>query len=132
MMQMEAGANWLVPFLRVMVFVASQRKFRHGTRLVPLCGTTMYLVEQVSGGKTLHRSQAVSLSLQAPGVCKRSPDSSVEREFRFGENLVVWQTAVIGGKPQRPQSFGTLVQHGCKQCAFPTLIAPGAVAPARG
>ena len=70
--QSADGSKWLVPFLRVMVFVASRRKFRCGTRLVPHWGITMHLVQQVSGSKTLHRSQAVSVSLQVPpqvGVC---------------------------------------------------------------
>ena len=43
--------------------VAGRRELRHGARLVPLCGITMYLDEQASRSKTLHRSQANSLSL---------------------------------------------------------------------
>ena len=69
--QSADGSKWLVPFLRVMVFVASRRKFRCGTRLVPHCGITMHLVQQVSGSKTLHRSPG-SFCLSsgaAPGVC---------------------------------------------------------------
>ena len=65
--------------------VAGRRELRHGARLVPLCGITMYLDEQASRSKTLHRSQAnslslsLSLSLQAPPrVCLHELDSSAE------------------------------------------------------
>ena len=64
--------------------VAGRRELRHGARLVPLRGMTMYLVEQVSGSKTMHQSQAVSLSLSgtAIAVSRHRLESTVEREFR--------------------------------------------------
>ena len=64
--------------------VASRRGLRHGARLVPLCGIPMYLVEQASESKTLHQSQAESLSLSAGAtdVFRHKLESLAEREFR--------------------------------------------------
>ena len=72
--------------------VASRRELRLGARLVPLCGIPKYLDEQVSKSKTLHRSQADSLSLQVPPqVSMHKLDNFAEHVVQVRVYLIVWQ-----------------------------------------
>ena len=99
--------------------VAGRRELRHGARLVPLCGITMYLVEQVSESKILHRCQAISISLSLslslsqvpPQVC-HDTNRTAELNLRSGleQFSLLGRVLCLAESPSR-QEFLELVRN---------------------